>query len=89
MLTQGGRGKGGEMTQTLYAYINKRKKCLHKLGVVAHTCNPRYSGGRDQEAQSPDWPGHKQETLFKKHLTQGGLAVWLKWESTYLQNIRL
>jgi hypothetical protein len=22
----GGRGKGGEMTQTLYAYMNKRKK---------------------------------------------------------------
>jgi hypothetical protein len=22
----GGRGKGGEMTQTLYAHINKRKK---------------------------------------------------------------
>jgi hypothetical protein len=27
---EGGRGKGGEMTQTLYAHMNKRKKSKFK-----------------------------------------------------------
>jgi hypothetical protein len=27
----GGSGKGGEMTQTLYAHMNKRKKNLMKM----------------------------------------------------------
>jgi hypothetical protein len=27
----GSRGKGGEMTQTLYAYMNKRKKFTKKI----------------------------------------------------------
>jgi hypothetical protein len=26
---RGGRGKGGEMTQTLYAHMNKRKKRMN------------------------------------------------------------
>jgi hypothetical protein len=28
---RGGRGKGGEMTQTLYAHMNKRKKIKFSL----------------------------------------------------------
>jgi hypothetical protein len=32
----GGRGKGGEMTQTLYAHMNKRKK-LKKKKLSHHT----------------------------------------------------
>jgi hypothetical protein len=35
---RGGRGgKGGEMTQTLYVYINKRnfkKECISKFGIA-------------------------------------------------------
>jgi hypothetical protein len=32
----GGRGKGGEMTQTLYAHMNKRKKKRRLLLHLAH-----------------------------------------------------
>jgi hypothetical protein len=31
---RGGRGKGVEMTQTLYAHINKRKKYI----IIIKTC---------------------------------------------------
>jgi hypothetical protein len=45
--------------------------------LVAHTCNPSYSGGRDQEADyslRPAWANEK--TLHKKRL-----AEWLKVEA--------
>jgi hypothetical protein len=46
---------GGEMTQTLYAHMNKIKFFFKwriqrkhtRPGLVAHTCDPSYSGGRD------------------------------------------
>jgi hypothetical protein len=52
----GGGGKGGEMTQILYAHMNKRKKKIKKLGAVTHVCNPSYSESRDWEdhSLSPD-----------------------------------
>jgi hypothetical protein len=33
----GGRGKGGEMTPTLYAHINKRKKIVFRTFAYAET----------------------------------------------------
>jgi hypothetical protein len=49
-------------------------------GVVAHSCNPSYSGGRDQEDRGSKLPGQiVQETLSKKPITKnGGLVEWLK-----------
>jgi hypothetical protein len=40
--------------QAVNAKINgykneKQTRYLHKLGAVAHTCNPSHSGNRDQE----------------------------------------
>jgi hypothetical protein len=42
---------------------------------VAHTCNPSYSGGRDQKIAVPSQP---QAIVLKKYLTQKGLVEWLK-----------
>jgi hypothetical protein len=52
---KGGGGKGGEMTQTLYAHMNKikikkKKRSVwdaiseKKLSVVDHACHPSDSG---------------------------------------------
>jgi hypothetical protein len=50
----GGKGGAGgrreEMTQALYAHMNNKKKKLHcSRAPVAHSCNPSYLGGRDQQ----------------------------------------
>jgi hypothetical protein len=37
------------------------KKVKPRLGMVLHTCNPSYSGGRDQEDGGP------RPALDKKH----------------------
>jgi hypothetical protein len=34
--------------------------------MVAHTCNPRYSGGGDQENHDPGQPGEKHKALSQK-----------------------
>jgi hypothetical protein len=46
---------------------------------VAHTCNPSYSGGSDQEDQSLSQLGQTvHETLSQKNTSQKGLVEWLK-----------
>jgi hypothetical protein len=47
--------------------------------LVAHACNPNYSGGRDQEDHSLKQPRQiVHETLSRKYLTQKGLVEWLE-----------
>jgi hypothetical protein len=41
---------------------------------VAHTCNPRYSGGRDQENRGwkPAWANSSEDPISKKPITKKG-----------------
>jgi hypothetical protein len=43
--------------------------------LVAHTYNPNYSGGRDQEDWVQSQPG---QLVLRKTLHKKGLAEWLK-----------
>jgi hypothetical protein len=62
---QNWRSRGGEMTQALYERMNNKKKnVLPSWAPVAHTCNPSYSGGRDQEKKKKNW--RKQWVLRNK-----------------------
>jgi hypothetical protein len=46
---------------------------------VAHTCNPSYSGGRDQEdLSSKPTPGKSRDPILKKPITTKGLVEWLE-----------
>jgi hypothetical protein len=47
---------------------------------VAHTCNPSYSGGRDQEDQGlrPAQANSSTRSYLKKHFTKKGLVERLK-----------
>jgi hypothetical protein len=47
--------------------------------LVAHACNPSYSGGRDQEDHSskPSWANNLRPYL-EKSFTKKGLLKWLK-----------
>jgi hypothetical protein len=49
--------------------------------LLAHTCNPSYPGGRDQEdhGSKPAQANSSQEPISKKTLSQKiGLVEWLK-----------
>jgi hypothetical protein len=50
-------------------------------GAMAHTYNPRYSGGRDQEDCGLKSARAKQfgRSISKKPITKKGLVEWLKW----------
>jgi hypothetical protein len=41
---------------------------------VAHTCNPSYSGDRDQEdwSSKPAWANSLRDSILKKHITEKG-----------------
>jgi hypothetical protein len=47
---------------------------------VAHTCNPSYSGGRDQEdrGSKPAWANSLRNPFLEKPITKIGLVEWLK-----------
>jgi hypothetical protein len=47
---------------------------------VAHTCNPSYSGGRDQEdhGSKSAWGNSLQDPISKKPFTKIWLVEWLK-----------
>jgi hypothetical protein len=47
---------------------------------VAHTCNPSYSGGRDQGARGskPALANSSRDPVSKNN-HQTGLVEWLKW----------
>jgi hypothetical protein len=48
--------------------------------AAAHTCNPKYSGDRDQEDRisKPAQASSSQDTILKKPITKKGLVEWLK-----------
>jgi hypothetical protein len=50
--------------------------------LVAHTCNPSYSRGRDQEDQvlKPAWANNLGDPVSKstQYKNRTGLAEWLK-----------
>jgi hypothetical protein len=48
--------------------------------LVAHTCNPSYSGGRDQEdhGSKPAWTNSFTRPYLEKPFTKIGLVEWLK-----------
>jgi hypothetical protein len=50
---------------------------------VAHTYNPSYSRGRDQEdsCSKPTWTNSLQDPISKKPITKRGLVEWLKVEA--------
>jgi hypothetical protein len=50
------------------------------LEPVAHTCNPSYSRGRDQEdrGSKPAWANSSVRPYLKKRFTKIGLLEWLK-----------
>jgi hypothetical protein len=48
--------------------------------LVAHACNPSYSGGRDQEDQGskPAQANSSQDSILKNTHHEKGLVEWLK-----------
>jgi hypothetical protein len=56
------------------------KKDHLRWALVAHTCNPSYSGGRDQEdcVLRPAWANSSARPYLKKLFTKIGLVEWLK-----------
>jgi hypothetical protein len=56
------------------------KELNGELALVAHTCNPSYSGGRDQKDGGLKLAGANslQNPISKKHITKKGLTEWLK-----------
>jgi hypothetical protein len=55
--------------------------------LVAHTCNPNYSGGSQFETSPRQivQEALSQKTHHKKDLA----SEWLKWYSAYLASVRL
>jgi O-acetyl-ADP-ribose deacetylase (regulator of RNase III) len=76
--------------KTQKPFLNKRnlkigssfciKKKKTKPGMVIHTCNPSYSGGRDQEdrGSKPTQENSSQDPLSKKTLHKIRLVAWIK-----------
>jgi hypothetical protein len=55
------------------------KKWIACWVLVAHACNPTYSGGRDQEdCDSKPAQAKVRETLSQKSFHKKGLVEWLK-----------
>jgi hypothetical protein len=48
--------------------FKKKNKKVFGQALVAHTCNPSYSGGRDQEdgGLRPVWVSSSQDSITKK-----------------------
>jgi hypothetical protein len=59
---------------------SKKKKKERCQAVVAHFCNPSYSGGRDQEngGSKPVWTNNSLRPYLKKRFSKIGLVEWLK-----------
>jgi hypothetical protein len=51
--------------------------------LVAHTCNPIYSGGRDEEdrGSKSTWVNSSQDPILKNPSQKEGLVEWLKVEA--------
>jgi hypothetical protein len=65
----------------VYYPTSKKKKIATQPGTVAHTCNPSYPGGRDQEdgGLKPALANSWRDPISKKPITKKGSRVeWLK-----------
>jgi hypothetical protein len=62
--------------------IKKKKKEKNSPSqvLVAHTCNPSYSGGRDQKdhGSKSSWANSSQNTISRKIHHKKRLVEWLK-----------
>jgi hypothetical protein len=65
-------------------------KCASSQVLVGYTCNPIYSGGRNQEdgGSRPGWANNSRDTISKNTKHQKGLMEWLKWYSVCLASVR-
>jgi hypothetical protein len=63
-----------------YLRYNPIKIYKIRLGVVAHACNPSYSGGRDQEDRGsrPALANSSQDPILEKTISNKGLVEWFK-----------
>jgi hypothetical protein len=64
-LTFKGRGKGGEMTQTLYAHINKRKKKFTFMHLIHLNCFLLFVCYIHLAHRYPDFPVPPAEKTFQ------------------------
>jgi hypothetical protein len=57
------------------------QKQRSRLALVAHTCNPSYLGGRDQEdhGSRSALRNSSRDPILKISNTKTGLVQWLKW----------
>jgi hypothetical protein len=55
-------------------------KSYYGLALLAHTCSPSYSGGRDQEdrGSKPAQANSLRDPIVKKPFTKKGQVEWLK-----------
>jgi hypothetical protein len=67
------------MNPPLYNEYSLIKK-IYNLVLVAHVCNPRYSGGRDQEDHGlkPTQANSSRDSILKKNIIKIELVEWLK-----------
>jgi hypothetical protein len=97
---------GGVNSNMIYLiYCKNFCKCLNvpppsttikinlRWGPVAHTCNPKYSGGRDQEdwGLKPAWTnslrGLSQKKSITKEMGQWSGSRWRPWVQAPIQQI--
>jgi hypothetical protein len=57
-----------------------QKKSQTSWVLVAHTCKPSYSGGRDQEdlGLKPAWANSLRDPILKNSSQKKELMEWLK-----------
>jgi hypothetical protein len=71
-----------EVLDSIPAPSKKKKKKNPKSNqaLVAHTCNPSCSGGRDQDDQGLEASpaNSSRDSILKKLFTKKGLVKWLK-----------
>jgi hypothetical protein len=69
-----------DQENTMIVNIYASKINTPSQALVAHTCNPSYSGGREQEDHDlkPAWANSSQDPISKKPITKNGLIEWLK-----------
>jgi hypothetical protein len=64
-------------------------KSLAWAGQESHACNPRYSGGRDEEDGCLKPAGAQKERPYLKNAQhKKGLVEWLNDKSTSLASMR-
>jgi hypothetical protein len=65
---------------TFFSFLLYDAKAIYSWVLVAHTCNPSYSGGREQEDQGskPAQANSSVRPYRETPFTKIGLVEWLK-----------